>query len=146
MNYFSPSICSQNRNRRRGFGVTEMLVALLLLGMMVSYFVPLFHQLGRMQRRIEKQTLLQQTAANLVEEIHTYTAVQIKDIDAVTQKLKKQIDTDKYNLTLKAHPAIKTGQPIRIDLELGPVHQKETLTAVRLSTWLSFAQAAKEAS
>lgn len=123
-----------------------MVIALLLLGLMISYIVPLFHQLGRVQRRIEKQTLLQQTAVNLIEELHTFTAKQIEDIDAISNKLKEQIDTDKYDLTLQKHPPLKSGQPLRIDLELRPVHQKETLTVVKLSTWLSFPPVVKEAS
>ncbi len=140
------STCFQKRHRRDAFGIAEMVIALLLLGMMVSYIVPLFHQLGTMQRRIEKQTLLQQTAVNLIEELHTFSATQIEDIDAISKILKKQIDTDKYNLTLQKHPPIKTGQPLRVDLELRPIHQKETLTAVKLSTWLSLEPVAKEAS
>ncbi len=141
-----PSTCSTDRDRRDGFGVTEMIIAMLILGMMLSYIVPLFHQLGTMQRRIEKQTLLQQTAMNLVEQLHTFSAKQIEDIDAISQKLKEQIDTEKYSLTLQKHPAIKTGQPLRIELELRPVHPKETLSAVKLSTWLSFTPGVKEAS
>ena len=146
MKYFCYTTCSRKRHYRNAFGVTEMVVALLILGLMVSYVLPLFHQLGSMQRRIEKQTLLQQTAVNLIEELHTFSAEQFENIDAISSQLKKRIDTEIYNLTLQKHPPIKTGQPLRIDLELRPVYPKETLAGVKLTTWLSFTPAAKEAS
>ncbi|MBL4883551.1 MAG: hypothetical protein JKY95_03310 [Planctomycetaceae bacterium] len=144
LNNFTTS--SKARNRREGFGVTEMIVALLMLGVMVSYILPLIHDLSRLQQRISKQTLLQQTAWNLVEELHTFSAVQLQDVAAIRQQLETQIDTKKYHLVLTKHSDEKPDQPVRFQLELQPKEEKEVLTTVKLSTWISIPQTTQEAS
>ena len=137
---------SKEPSQRAGFGVTEMIVAMLLLGLMVSYIFPLMSNLNRMQKRINKQTLMQQTVMNLVEELHTFSAEQLQDRDAIQKQLEQQIDTQKYELVLDHHLAKKAGQPMRIDLELRSRHEIKLLPAAKLSTWLSFPVSVKEAS
>jgi len=142
----SPFLLTGTHKRRSGFGVTEIIVALLLLGMSVSYILPILNDLGRMQRRIEKQTLLQETAVNLIEELHTFSPQQLQELDAVRKQLETGIDTDDYELLLNRHSGETAGDRMRLDLELQPRRPQTVLSSVKFSTWISVPQTTPEAS
>ena len=115
---------------RRAIGVTELIVALMILGTLATLLVPMLARITTLEQEMHRREIAQQIALNVIEFLRA-------DPDLMTQSEawnQSELFPERFEVAVEAAEIDPRGlQPVRITVTS---LQHPTMKPVQFQTWL----------
>lgn len=139
--YFEPANRRPARRfLRRGFGILEVIVCLIMLGSLASWLIPLLNTVTTKRSELSERARLQQVSMNIAERLSSkpYNPSAFESLSAQLVKAAKE---NQAILVLTTGDANTQGLR-RIDFTLSPIDSSRTIRPIKMTTWLMEATSA----
>lgn len=125
---------SELASTRRGYGIVEIIICMIMLGSLASWLIPILNTITTKRIELSERSRLQQVSMNIVERL----SVVVYDNATFESRAADLIEAVKQNhATLSLTPGETNPQGLRrIDLIVTPEDTRKTIRPIKLTTWM----------
>lgn len=124
----------QHRFWRAGYGIHELIIGMIMLGVLGSFLYPLINRVVHERNELAERMRRQQVAMNCVEVITNWKSLELEDFAQSRENLVNRMSWSGDDIEIERFEETDS-QRIRFDVTVGTQVSRISSRDVRVSTW-----------